>query len=138
VSPYGNPISQLLNLYIPLSMLLAGALPLATGKQSYTSPFLCQLFDKGRCQTRLGIIDSLSITRGTGNLGFDNEGHAMAIDITFTVKDLSSIMYMPIAEGFSLNPLNGIFDDDTVFSDYMAVISGMSLNDQTYRMRKLG
>lgn len=136
VSPYGNPISQLINLYVPLSMLLAGALPLATGKQSYTSPFLCELYDRGRCQTRLGIIDSLSISRGTANLGFIDGGHATSIDITFTVLDLSSVMYMPIVEAFALNPLDGIFDEDTVFSDYMAVLSGMSMEDQIYVWRK--
>jgi hypothetical protein len=103
VSPYGNPISQMLNLYVPLAMLLAGALPLSTGKQSYTSPFICELYDQGRCQTRLGMIDSMQITRGTGNFGFNSDGHAMGIDVTFSVVDLSSIMHMPISQGFNWN-----------------------------------
>lgn len=106
-SPYGNPISRLLNLHIPLAMLLAGALPIATGKQSYTSPFLLELYDRGRCQTRLGMIDSLSVTRGVGNLGFDKEGHAMGIDVSFSVIDMSSIMTMPISEGISMDVLSG-------------------------------
>ncbi|MBB5409291.1 hypothetical protein HDG34_003232 [Paraburkholderia sp. HC6.4b] len=101
VSPYGNPVSQLINLYIPLAMLIAGALPLATGRQSYTAPFICELYDRGRCQIRLGIIDSLSVTRGTGNLGFNNDGRALAIDVTFTVADLSSLVYLPISQGLS-------------------------------------
>jgi hypothetical protein len=101
VSPYGNPVSQLINLYIPLAMLIAGALPLATGRQSYTAPFICELYDRGRCQIRLGIIDSLSVTRGTGNLGFNSEGRALAIDVTFTVADLSSLVYLPISQGLS-------------------------------------
>jgi len=173
-SPYGNPISQMINLYIPLCMLLAGALPLSTGKQSYTSPFLCELYDKGRCQVRLGMIDSLSITRGTGNLGFNTDGHAMGIDISFSVVDMSSIMTMPISQGFSMTSLasgavksatdaaaSGVtkisgagagiieaggtaiasigatFDDDNTFSDYMAVLAGMSLSDQIYQLKKL-
>lgn len=105
VSPYGNRVSQLLNLYVPLAMLLAGALPLATGKQSYTSPFLCEVFDRGRCQTRLGMIDSLSITRGTGNTGFNREGHAMGIEVNFSIMDMSSILAMPISQGFSSNAM---------------------------------
>jgi hypothetical protein len=167
VSPYGNPISQLINLHIPMAMLLAGALPLSTGKQSYTSPFLVELYDKGRCQTRLGMIDSLSITRGTGNLGYNNEGHAMAIDVSFSVIDMSSIMSMPITQGFTIGKVatvvatttaaaviggpaaaavagvgtaavqSGVFDDDNVFTDYLAVISGMGLADQIYTSRKL-
>lgn len=189
VSPYGNPISQLVNLHIPLAMLLAGALPLSTGKQSYTSPFLVELYDKGRCQTRLGMIDSLSVTRGTGNLGFSSDGHVMGIDVTFSIVDLSSILHMPISQGFSMDGLTtgatagviggavaggsvggvagaaagavtgaavgaglgagvdaaanavkavkGVFDEDTAFTDYMAVISGLGLSDQIYSFNKL-
>jgi hypothetical protein len=93
------------NIYIPLAMIMAGALPLATGKQSYTSPFLCEVHDRGRLLTRLGIIDSLSITRGTSNLGFNNVGKAMSMEISFSVLDLSSIMSMPIRPSFSSFPL---------------------------------
>ena len=132
VSPYGNPISQLINIYIPLCMLLAGTLPLSTGKQSYTSPFLCQVFDQGRCQTRLGIIDSLQITRGVSNLGFNKNKQALAIDVSFTVKDLSTIMHMPITTGFALDPLEGIFDEDTIFTDYISVLASNSLGKNIY------
>ena len=68
-------------------MLLAGILPLSTGKASYTSPFLCQLYDRGRLQIRLGMIESLSITRGTTNLAFDKHGQALGIDVTFSVVE---------------------------------------------------
>lgn len=99
ISPYGNPISQMQNIYIPLCMLLAGALPLSTGKSSYTSPFICELFDRGRCQVRLGMIESLSISRGTSNLAFNLKGNALALQVTFSIVDLSSIMHMPVSTG---------------------------------------
>jgi hypothetical protein len=137
VSPYGNTISQMTNIYIPMCMLLAGALPISTGKQSYTSPFILELYDKGRCQTRLGMIDSLSITRGTGNLGFNSSGHAMAVDITFSIVDMSSIMHMPVSKGFTSGDSDGIFDDETVFSDYMSVLSSLDLHTQFYKKPKL-
>lgn len=137
VSPYGNPVSLMTNIYLPLAMLLAGALPLSTGKQSYTSPFICEMYDQGRCQTRLGMIDNLQITRGSGNLGFTNEGQVLAIDVSFSVVDMSSVLHMPISEGFSLNPIDGVFDDETIFTDYMAVLSGLGLADQIYPSRKM-
>lgn len=162
VSPYGNPLSQMINIHIPLAMLLAMALPLSTGKQSYTSPFIIELYDKGRCQTRLGLVTDMSINRGTGNLGFTREGHVMAIDVSFTVMDLSSIMHMPITQGISFSAAaagavaggllggaggaiggfalgaiaGGSFDEDTIFTDYMAVLGGMGLADQIYPWRK--
>jgi len=141
-SPYGNKLSQMFNIYLPLSMILAAALPLSTGKSSYTSPFILELYDKGRAQTRLGIIDSLSITRGTSNLPFDNNGNAMAIDVSFSVIDLSTIVHMPIAKGFSLSSpisstINNVLGDDSTFSDYMAVLGGLSLQEQIYVMDRL-
>lgn len=137
VSPYGNPVSQMFNLYIPLSMLLCGVMPLATGKASYTSPFLCELYDRGRKITRLGIIDSLSITRGEGNFGFDSTGQAMSIKVTFTVKDLSSIVALPIFQGWSLNPLKSMFDFENSFNDYMMALSGMDLRQANERLELL-
>lgn len=159
VSPYHNPISQILNIDIPLCMLLAGVLPKSTGAQSYTGPFLVELYDRGRCQTRLGMIDSLSITRGVGNVGFNQEGKALGVDVTFSVVDMSSVLHMPISENFSFTEAaaqaigsavagdagqaaavvltGGAFTQDTVFSDYMAVLSGMALNDQIYGFNNL-
>lgn len=136
-SPYGNVISQMQNIYIPLSMLLAAALPLSTGKQSYTSPFLVELWDKGRHQTRLGMIDNLSISRGTSNLGFNRKGQAMAIDVSFSVVDMSSVMHMQIAKGWFSNDENGVFDEETVFSDYMNTLSSLGLHEQFHTLPKL-
>lgn len=141
ISPYGNVISQMTNIYIPLAMILTAALPLSTGRQSHTSPFLVELYDKGRQQTRLGMIDSLNITRGVSNLGFNKESEAMAIEVSFSVADLSSVMSMPIAPGFSfgtlINPTQGLFDDETVYTDYMAVLSSLGLSQQIYKVAKL-
>lgn len=169
-TPYGNKFSRFTDLFVPLSMLLAAALPISTGKQSYTSPFLCEVYSKGRAQTRLGMIESLSITRGTGNLGWTQDSEALGIDVTFSVVDMSSILHMPINAGFQLNDAvlggigvataiagggsgkalaagasliagtdfaKGVFSEDTMFSDYLAVLSSMSLVEQTYSYQKL-
>jgi len=133
----GDKYTRFQSLMVPLSMILAAALPNATGKKSYTAPFLVELFSKGRAQTRLGLIDSLTITRGTGNVGWTKNGECLGIDIQFSVVDLSSIMTMPIASNFSLNPLDGVFDDDNTFNDYLAVLGGLGLADQVYFRRRL-
>lgn len=144
-SPYGNPMSRYQNLYVPLAMLMAGALPLSTGKASYTSPFLVELYSQGRNQTRLGMIDSLTITRGSGNLGWTRNNEPLGIDVSFSVVDLSSVMHVPIVSKFNdiLPPIVGgatelnTFDDDNTFTDYMAVLGGLSLADQIYPVNKL-
>lgn len=135
VSPYGNPISRLQNIYIPLCMIIAGALPLSTGKQSYTSPFLVQLYDQGRCQVQLGLIESVSITRGTSNLAFTKQGKPMAIDVSFSITDLSSIMHMPISTGGFFGA-NMTMDEDNILMDYLAVLAGQDIYSQIYAMPK--
>lgn len=130
-SPYGNKMSRFMNLYVPLAMLLAGALPLSTGKHSYTSPFLVEVYSRGRGVVRLGIIDSLHITRGVGNLGWTAEGEPLGIDVSFSIMDLSSVMHMPISS------MGSIFSEDTAFNDYLATLGNLSLPDMIYPTRKL-
>ena len=132
-SPYGNTYSQMINIYIPLCCLLAAALPVQTGKQSYTSPMLLEYFDKGRGQTRLGMIDSLSVNRGTGNLGFNKKGQAMQVEVSFSIADMSSVMYTPINTGFFLSKTDGIFDEESVIGEYLAVMCGLNVREQIYR-----
>lgn len=129
-APYGNPLSEFINIDVPLACLLAAALPMSHGNQSYGSPFLCELYVKGRNAIRLGMINSLSITRGTGNMGWSNSGHAIGVDISFEVKDLSTVMHAPIQTHVnSINPFAGIFTRETPWNDYMAVLGNMSIED---------
>jgi hypothetical protein len=154
ISPYGNPISLLQNIYIPLSMMLAGALPLAGGRASYTSPFICELFDRGKIQIRLGMIESLTITRGTSNLGYSLNNKPLAIDVSMSIVDLSSIMSMPVspagikdaivgalgapaaAVGGALGTYNPAIDEDSILSDYLAVLTGLDIYSQIYALPK--
>lgn len=129
VSPYGHPISQLQNIYIPLCMLLAGTLPLSAGHASYTSPFLVQVFHRGKHVCRLGMIDNVSVSRGVTNLPFTNKGKVLSIEVSFSITDLSSVMSMPISSGgwFEDNP---DLNPDSVLYDYLGTLVGMSLYDQ--------
>lgn len=95
----GAPMARFQNIWVPFSMLLAMVLPLSTGKQSYTSPFLLEAFSQGRAQTRLGIVESMDIQRGVGNLGRDFDGNPLGITVNFTIADLSTVLHMPISTG---------------------------------------
>lgn len=134
ISPYNNPISRMINIWIPFYMLLAGSIPRSTGKQSYTSPFYCQIFDRGRLQSKLAMIESISITRGTSNLAFDTQGQALALDVSINIVDLSTIMHMPMSSG----GIEGMFskdmtmDDDNIAADYLNVLAGMDIYSQIY------
>lgn len=143
-SPYGNAYSQLFNLYVPLGMILAGALPRGTGSQSYTSPFFCQLFDRGRVQIQVGMIESLSITRGVSNLAFTKKGQTNAIDVDFSVANLDNIIFSDIATAGIGDPISRTvykvlnpIEKDNAFTDYMATIAGLDVYNQIYYIPKL-
>lgn len=137
VSPYGHPLAQLQHIYIPLAMILAGVLPHAAGRAAYTQPFLCEAYDRGRGIVRTGIISQVSITRGVSNLGFTKNKDMLAVDIQFTIKDLSSVLYMPLDQGMNLDPKNTIHAYDTSYSDYLACLGSASLAQNVYTMSKL-
>src|SRR5690606_27956696 len=105
----------------------------------------------------------------------NEDNKALAIDVSFSIIDLTSIMHMPISMGISpandlfnvvtggaagavagvvLGPAGavagatvgaalaegingGFFDDATAYSDYLAVLAGMGVNDQIYWSRRL-
>lgn len=131
---YNTPMQRMMKLYIPICMLLAGALPRSIGKQAYTSPFLCQIYDKGRAQIRLGMIKNLSITAGAGaNIGFDGNDNPLVFDVSFVVSDLSSVMHMPISSG-TFGGVDMTLDEDNILSDYMAVLASQDIYTQIYPM----
>lgn len=133
ISPYNNVMSQLQNIYIPLFMLLAGIAPRSTGKSSYGAPFICQLFDRGRTQSQLCALESLTVNRGSSNLGFSVDGKALAIDVSFSFISLSEIMHMPITNGGLTEAFQGFgIDDDNMISDYLAVLAGQDMHTQIY------
>ena len=135
ISPYGNVMSQMMNIYIPLAMLMCIGLPRSVGKQGYESPFLCQIYDRGRQQIKLGMMESLTIKHGTSNLGFTTKGRPLAIDVDFTIVDMSTIMHMPLSTG-ELFSGNTALDEDNVLVDYIATLTGQDLYSQLYAMPK--
>lgn len=161
-SPYGNKFSRMRNLYLPLTMLLAGALPLSAGRHAFTSPFICEAYCRGRAAIRLGMIDSISISRGVGNLGWNADDEPLGIDVRLSIVDMSSVLHMPISTyyealegaittaGASIGsavagPAGGqfgaqaaslltasAFDEDNSYTDYLSVLGSLSFQDMVY------
>ena len=130
-TPYGNDFSCFQDLIVPLAFILAGVLPMATGRQSHTNPFYVEAYARGRQTIRTGMITSVSITRGAGNVGWRPDGKPLGIDVAITIKDLSKIVAMPVIK----DP--GIFDPHNKYTDYLATLGGMSLHEATYNLDKL-
>lgn len=135
----GNMIADYLYLYTTVSCLLAGATPLSTGAQSYTSPFVCEAYCRGSFAIRYGMITNLTVRHAVGNLGYTaGDRRPLAFDIDVEIADFSSVYHAAISNGMSpINIFKRVFDDDNAFGDYISTISGLQLDDMVNPKRKL-
>lgn len=127
-SPYGDSHSIFQRIYVPFFMILAGAFPRATGKNSYTSPFHCRCYSRGMVAIPCGIIDSLSITKGSDQFGWNNNHLPLQINLSFSIKDLSPAMYIAIAADGSTGI--EIFGQNSTYQEYLLTLSGMGLKER--------
>lgn len=154
----GDDWVRLKNLMIPLGGILALSLPRATGMASYDGPPLLEVFNQGHTLIREGMVESLTIERGVGDVGWKRGGQVLGIDVHITIVDLSTIMSMPINPAFSglsgaltaaaevvggdagvtaATALNkSTYSEDNKWTDYLATLGGLPLNTMINSTRK--
>jgi hypothetical protein len=115
------------SLYIQLAMMLAGAFPRAVGPNAYTSPFLVRAYCKGMFAIPMGIIDSITIKRGADEYGWSINHLPTQIDISFTIKDLSPIMYVALSSG---SVWKDVLGQNSSFQEYLLTLSGVGVADR--------
>lgn len=136
-SPYGDTYSILQNLYIPLSLLLGGALPRGIGAAAYTSPFVCRAYCKGMFAVPLGMITSMTIKRGADQFGWTTSKLPTCIDISFEIKDLSPAMYLALGDNGTWADIKNVFGANSSFQEYLMTLSGMGLRDRINWFKQL-
>lgn len=129
-SPDPDPVSIFLNVYMPIILLVSMAAPRQIGNSSnsYESPFLVRATYKSIFNCDLGMITSLSISKG-GQGNWNILGQPVSADITLSIKDLYSSMFISKRMGLICN---------TAQMDYLATMAGVDLNEfEPTRMVKL-
>lgn len=135
-SPYGDPFSIFYSLYVPLAMLLAAAFPRSVGQNSYTSPFLVRAYCQGMFAIPMGIIDSIHIQRGAAEYGWNDNMLPTQIDVSFTIKDLSPIMHIAIADGGIKDWMN-ILGTNSTFQEYMLTLGGANIAQRVLKLKQI-
>lgn len=126
-SPDPDPVSIFLNVYMPIILLISMAAPhqIGNSSNSYESPFLVRATYKSIFNCDLGIITSLDIQKG-GSGNWNILGQPISADVTITIKDLYSSMFISKRMGMICN---------TAQMDYLATMAGVDLNEyEPFRM----
>lgn len=133
--PYGNPISLMMDIDVPLSILLAAMLPQQVGRASYSSPFLLKGFMRSVLNSDLMMMTSLSITRGSGPMPYSVTHAATDLDVTFTLTELSPVVSAPtpngIAGAFELS-----LDQYSGFNRYSRMITGQDYSYTVFMKKR--
>jgi len=129
-APCADKLSIFYYIYVPLTMILCAAFPRAVGKNAYTSPFIVRAYSKGMFAVPMGIIDNITIKRGSSEFGWNVDNYPTAIDVSFTIKDLSPAMYVPVAEGNSISDVLDILSPNNTYQEYLLTLSGTTIRDR--------
>jgi len=134
----GDNVSIFQSIMIPLSCLLAAALPRGAGDATYTSPFIIRAFCKGMFAVPAGIISTLSITRGSGEFGWSLSKLPTVVDVSFTIEDLSPILFLSIAGGAGMMEAIGqAFSNNTKMHEYINTLVGIGAKERYYLLGQL-
>ncbi len=136
ISPEPDVYSQLQNIYIPVFCAMAMVMPLSVGKSAYRGPMLCEVYDRGRFQSRLAACTQVDISRGNSTLPFTITGQAISIEMSLKFMDLSSIMHMPLSAAGVSKYIESTMDEDNLLMDYLAVLAGQDIYSQIYTLPK--
>lgn len=130
---YGDPVTIFQSIYAPLACLLPFVLPRSIGNNAYTSPFLIRAYCKGMFAIPLGLIDSMTIQRGSAEHGWSSSMLPTVVNVSFSIKDLSPVMHMAITD----SAWDAVFGQNSSFQEYLLTLSGIGLAERTQFFHRL-
>lgn len=127
-SPDGDKLSWFLNIYVPLAHLICLTAPREaadSGANGYVTPFLVRGFYKGLFNCDMGIITSLSITRGREK-AWTLDGLPTEVDVSVELKDLYKMLTITQKES------PGSFVNNIGLMDYIGNMCGININEPDF------
>ena len=122
-SPDHDSLSIFMNVLKPYCKLLCLALPKAINDNpnGYRSPFLVRAYSKGIFNVDMGMITSMSVTKGA-QCCWNDDGLPTQIDISLEIEDLYSSLSMSSTADHIHNVVA-----NTSYMDYLANMAGLNI-----------
>lgn len=124
VSPDNDDYSIFLNILAPLVHIIALTAPHNVDVNGYISPFIVRVFYKGVFSCPMGLIQSVSFTKG-GEGNWSQSGLPTVVDVSISIKELYSTMSIGQSKiGMEVN---------TSQMDYLANLCGINIMEPDLR-----
>lgn len=120
-APYGNKLSLYTDVIVPTMHCVALAYPRATGANSYASPPLVKVYQKGAWSCNLGIVSGIEIVKDEVPESWNVDGLATEVTVNLNITDL----YSDIALSPANNPV--LFANNTSLVEFLATTCGLDL-----------
>lgn len=118
---YGNRLSLYTDVIVPLMHLVALAYPRATSANTYASPPLVKVYQKGAWSCNLGIVSSITITKNDVPESWNVDGLATEVSVNLGITDL----YSDVALTPANNPI--LFANNSSLVEFLATTCGLDL-----------
>ena len=125
-SPDNDELSLYHNIIVPLCHLLAFALPRGSSTNSYVAPFLVRAAYKSFFSIDMGIVTSMSITKG-GEGCWNRHGIPTQVEVQVGFKELYGIMNMAQATLTGLASSSYNIQQNDMLLTYLANMCGVNL-----------
>lgn len=127
-SPDMDNLSIYFNIIAPFIHLLCFVLPrqIDDNPNGYYSPFIVRAIYKGFFNIDMGIISSMSVSKGDTGL-WNADGIPCSIDVNLSIMDLYDNISMTPTGSDSLQALKYDTLDNTCFMDYIATLCGINI-----------
>ena len=132
---YGTRESIFMDIIVPMCFWIALAAPRQYSVNSYASPFLVKFFIPGFCNVDMGIVESLTITKGGDGSAWSVDGLPLEVNLSVNIVDLYSTFSIACMNGVS--PTDAFnFVNNSALIDYIAVNGGLDMKKGEY-IRKI-
>lgn len=117
----GDPYAYLTDILVPMFFIFGLGLPQLSSNNAsaYSYPPVVQCNIPGIWGTRLGMVESISVTKNPNGKDVSVNGYPLAVDIDINVRDLQHVLLTS-----PMNKISTFLNNHTMF-DYIAQVSGV-------------